>query len=319
MTEANATLTPLEAEVLKGLGAKPRTLSPWLFYDERGSALFERITDLPEYYLTRTERAIFAAHAGEIVEAAADGRELAVVELGAGTALKTGLLLGAAVARQSSVDYHPIDVSPSALAEARRHLEASIPGVRVHPRVGDYTEGFGSLETAGRRRLVLYIGSSIGNFQPSAAAALLRVVRRELAPGDCLLLGLDLVKDLGVLLPAYDDAQGVTAAFNKNVLARLNRELDADFILDHWKHQARWNAAESRIEMHLCSTRAQTVRIPALELHLHFEAGEGIHTENSYKFTGKQVRTLLSAAGFAERRVWTDAQGWFAVTLAEAV
>lgn len=319
MTGANAALTPLGAEVLKGLTAARPALSPWLFYDERGSALFEQITELPEYYLTRTERAIFAEHAQEIIEAAAGGRELAVVELGAGTASKTGLLLGAAVERQGAVDYYPIDVSPSALAEAQRHLQAHIPGVRVHPRVADYTEGLGRLDAAARRKLVLYIGSSIGNFNPPAAAALLRAVRRELAPGDCLLLGLDLVKDLGVLVPAYDDAQGITAAFNKNILARLNRELGANFLLDDWKHEARWNAAESRMEMHLCSSRAQTIRIPALDFKRRFQAGEDIHTENSYKFTPEQVRALLADAGFAERRVWTDRQAWFAVNLAEAV
>ncbi len=318
MTEANATLTPFGAEVLKGLGTRPRTLSPWLFYDERGSALFEQITDLPEYYLTRTERAIFAAHAREIVTAAAGGRELAVLELGAGTGSKTGLLLRAAVESQGGVDYYPIDVSASALAEAG-HLESTVAGVRVHPRVADYTEGMGGLDADGRRKLVLYIGSSIGNFQPAAAAALLRSVRRELAPSDCLLLGVDLVKDLSVLLPAYNDAAGVTAAFNKNVLARLNRELGANFALDQWTHQARWNARESRIEMHLRSTRAQSVSIPALDLAPRFDAGEEIHTENSYKFTPERVRALLADSGFAEQRVWTDEHGWFAVTLAKAV
>ncbi len=185
--------------------------------------------------------------------------------------------------------------------------------------MADYTEGLGRLDAGSRRKLVLYIGSSLGNFDPPAAAALLRGVRRQLAPGDRLLLGLDLVKDPRVLVPAYDDARGVTAAFNKNVLARLNRELGADFALDAWKHEARWNGAESRMEMHLCSMRAQTVRIPALDLRLRFEAGTGIHTENSYKFTPERVGILLDEAGFAVRQEWMDGQRWFGVYLAEAV
>ncbi len=314
---APARETALGAEVYRGLSTSPRTLSPWLFYDERGSELFERITLLPEYYLTRTERALFAAHAAEIVAAASVGERLALVELGAGTALKTGLLLGAAAAAQGTVDYHAIDVAESALAEARRHLEARIPGVRVHTRVADYTEGLGPLSEG--RKLVLYIGSSLGNFEPPAAAALLASVRRQLAPGDRLLLGVDHVKAPELLLAAYDDAEGVTAEFNRNVLRRIDREFGADFNLSAWAHEARWNEAASRIEMHLCSAVAQTVRIPALELQLRFAAGETIHTENSYKFTGAGVRALLAEAGFALGTVWSDERGWFGVYLAEAV
>ena len=210
-------------------------------------------------------------------------------------------------------------MSASALAEAKRGLEAQFSGVRVHPRVADYTDGLGALSAVSQRKLVLYIGSSLGNFEPRGAASLLRSLRQQLAPGDRLLLGIDMVKSTEILLPAYDDAQGVTAAFNKNVLARLNRELGADFLLDAWTHQARWNAAESRIEMHLCSAHRQTVRISALELALYFEPGEGIHTENSYKFTFERTASLLDAAGFQTRREWTDGRGWFGVHLAEAI
>lgn len=310
--------TALAGEARLGLTATPKTLSPWLFYDEAGSRLFEQITELPEYYVTRTERAIFAAHAGEIAAEAAGGRTLAVIELGAGTASKTGLLLRAVAAAQGSVDYYAIDVSESALGEARRHLQREIAGVRVHTRTADYTDGLEEVDADGARKLVLYIGSSIGNFEPEDAAALLLAVRRQLAPGDHLLLGVDLVKDEHTLLAAYNDAAGVTAAFNKNVLQRLNRELGADFDLDAFTHEARWNRERSRIEMHLVSQRAQKVHLPALELTLHFEKSETIHTENSYKFTDARVLTMLKQAGFAPRCDWKDARSWFGVYLVEA-
>jgi L-histidine N-alpha-methyltransferase len=319
--------TPFGAEVYRGLTARPRTLSPWLFYDEEGSRLFEQITELPEYYLTRTERALFTAHADEIVSRAAGGRELTVVELGAGTATKTGLLLSAAVRRQGSVDYYPIDVSATALDEAQNHLEDELPGVTVHPRVGDYTDGLGQIDAHGTGKLVLYIGSSIGNFEPRAAAQLLADVRRELAPGDTLLLGADKAPHAGksggksgaMLLAAYNDASGVTAAFNRNVLARINRELDADFELDCFRHDARWNAAESRIEMHLESRVAQRVTIPALELEVSFAARETIHTENSYKFDDRRLLSLFARAGFRLLEQWKDREEWFGVYLAEAI
>ncbi len=314
-----ARLSPLGAEVLKGLTAAPKSLSPWLFYDERGSTLFEQITELPEYYLTRTERAIFDMHAAEVIDEAAGAERLAVLELGAGTASKTGLLLRAAVEHQGTVDYYAIDVSESALAEAERHLEREIPGVHVHTRVADYTEGLGLIEAPGLRKLVLYIGSSIGNFEPHAARALLTAVRAELAVGDRLLLGADQVKEQSLLLAAYNDAQGVTAGFNSNVLWRINRELDADFRPAAWEHEARWNARESRIEMHLCSRAAQAVQLAKLDLTVEFAAGETIHTENSYKFTDAGILALLEYTGFALRREWKDDRGWFGVYLAEAV
>ncbi len=311
--------TPLGVEVLQGLTSSPKTLSPWLFYDKRGSELFEQITELPEYYLTRTERALFAAHAPEILKEAAGGERLAMVELGAGTASKTGLLLRAAVERQGAVEYYAIDVSESALAEAKRHLEAEIAGVRVHARVADYTDGLGQIEANDARKLVLYIGSSIGNFDPADAMVLLQSVRAQLAPGDRLLLGADQAKDPAVLLAAYDDAAGVTAAFNENLLRRINRELDANFALAAWAHEARWNPAEARIEMHLRSLCAQQVSVPALDLTVRFAAGETIHTENSYKFTDARSASMLGQAGFALRRTWHDERGWFGVYLAEAV
>ena len=311
--------SPVGGEVYRGLTASPKTLSPWLFYDREGSRLFEQITDLPEYYVTRTERGIFSAHSDAILGAASGGERLAIIELGAGTASKTGLLLAACVRQQGELDYYPIDVSESALAEAKSHLERELAGVRVHPRVADYTDGLGRMETDGLRRMVLYIGSSIGNFEQADAAALLRAVRAELRPGDRLLLGADQVKERELLEAAYDDAAGVTAAFNKNVLVRINRELGADFDLEAFAHQACWNPARSRIEMHLKSRRAQRVSIPTLELELSFAAGETIHTENSYKFTDASILELIASAGFALLQQWKDEQGWFGVYLASAV
>src|SRR5271154_4142232 len=268
-------------EVLNGLTGRPKTLSPWLFYDEAGSRLFEEITELPEYYVTRTERQILAKHAAEIVAAAAGGRDLSIIELGAGTATKTGLLLDAAVAQQGSVTYYPIDVSETALEEARTRLEEELPEVTVEPVVADYTEGMRqNAASRSGRRLVLYIGSSIGNFSPADAVEVLRGVRAQLLPGDCLLLGTDMVKDVDTLLAAYDDAAGVTARFNLNVLVRINRELDANFNPKLFRHQARWNEQNSRIEMHLESLLAQKVLLRALDTEVRFALGETIHTEN---------------------------------------
>lgn len=314
--------TPIGSEVFRGLTSRPRTLSPWLFYDEEGSRLFEHITQLDEYYLTRTERAIFHAHADDIVAAASAPtlhglhRDLALIELGAGTATKTGLLLQAAARRQKTVTYHAIDVSESALQQAERHLTAHIPGLAFASRVGDYTEGLGNLPADGARRLVLYIGSSLGNFEPPDARQLLRTVRNQLAPGDMLLLGVDLVKDISTLIAAYDDASGVTAAFNRNVLARINRELGADFDLMKFRHRVRWNGESSRIEMHLESLVAHEVSIPSLDLSLGFRRGETIHTENSYKFSIDGVRHLLAQTGFTIVDHWTDPRDWFGVFLA---
>jgi len=312
-----AARSPLGSDVYRGLTARPKTLSPWLFYDAQGSELFEQITELPEYYPTRTERSILSAHADEIVAAAAGCEQLTMIELGAGTATKTGLLLKAAVRRQSEVTYHAIDVSSTALDEAKRRIEAELEGVAVVPRVGDYTEGLGQVDADGQR-LVLYIGSSIGNFEPADAVQLLRDIRKELKPGEKLLLGVDMVKDREVLLNAYDDAAQVTAAFNKNVLVRINRELGANFNLNLFRHRARWSEECSRIEMHLESLIAQQVAIPALELEIKLQRGETIHTENSYKFRDEGVIELLEHADFHLSDHWTDEREWFGVYLATA-
>jgi dimethylhistidine N-methyltransferase len=321
-----------------GLTSTPKTLPPWLFYDEAGSQLFEQITTLPEYYLTRTERALFAVHADEIFHTLGCPMSgcpspdvglltpLSIVELGAGTASKTGIVLRALTRLQPHVLYQPIDISPTALSEART-LEAAIPGLTVLPQTANYiTDPIHIHREPGHKVLALYIGSSIGNFSPTEARAILAKLRSQLQPGDALLLGTDLApspsKSVATLLAAYDDAAGVTAAFNRNILTRLNRELDADFDLARFVHVARWNPAHSRIEMHLESTCAQTVHIPASPsnpaLTLHFAPGDTIHTENSYKFNPTSISTLLADTHFAPTRTFTDAANLFAVTLAAA-
>jgi len=312
-----AVSTPVGAEVYRGLTSFPKKLSPWLFYDERGSALFEAITELPEYYLTRTEREIFAQYADEILEAAG-GAKLAIVELGAGTAAKTGVLLAAAVRRYGRMSYYPIDISVSALKEARARIAENLPEVAIRPIVADYTTELHEIPDSACRRLVLYIGSSIGNFDPADATALLRNLRGQLAPGDLLLLGVDHVKDRATLLRAYNDGAGVTADFNRNVLFRIQRELGADFRPRLFRHRVRWNEREARIEMHLESLVPQDVAIPSLDLSVGFRRGETIHTENSYKFTPETAAKLLDRAGFAVRKSWSDERRWFGVYLAEA-
>ena len=306
--------------VSEGLLSRPKWLPAWLFYDAAGSQLFNQITELPEYYLTRTERAIFSDFSDEIIGLASEGDALRIVELGAGSADKTRLLLAAAVDRQDTVVYEPVDVSASALEEAQERIEREIPGVIVSPRVEDYCSGL-ELEAPGmgERRLVLYIGSSIGNFEPHEAQRLLSRVRAALSPGDSILLGVDLAKDRATLVAAYDDAAGVTADFNLNLLARLNRELGADFDLESFMHRAVWNAGQSRIEMHLVSRKRQRIRIAALDLTIDFAQGETIHTENSYKYRPGQAEETLSGAGFTPVKTWMDREKRFAVCLARAM
>jgi L-histidine Nalpha-methyltransferase len=318
-------LLPIEDEVLeqvaeavrRGLAARPKTLPPWLFYDEAGSSLFEQITELPEYYLTRTERSILAADGPVIVSRAAGGSPLRIVELGAGSAAKTRLLLLAALQRQHSVVYEPVDVSASALETASESIEREFPSVRVVPRVIDYTREFElSPAASGERTLVVYIGSSIGNFEPAEAERLLSRVRARLSPRDSILLGVDLTRDEQTLLDAYNDDAQVTAAFNLNLLTRLNRELGARFDPDRFLHRAIWNPKASRIEMHLESRVSQTISIPAIDLDVHFARGETIHTENSYKFSRGGAEDLLLASGFTPTATFTDRRNRFAVCLA---
>ncbi len=307
-------ISPIGEDVLRGLSAEPKSLPPKLFYDAEGSRLFEGITRTPEYYPTRTERGILEEFAGEMVRAA--GSNLTLVELGAGSAYKTRVLIRAILRRQLRLEFHPVDVSPAALKEAVASLNGDFPRLRVSPITADYTQHLPGLKSRPGRKLVLFIGSTIGNFEPDEARQFLERVRESLQPGDALLLGFDMVKEAKVLHAAYNDAAGITGQFNKNVLARINRELGADFDLNEFNHVAFWNARRSRIEMHLESRVDQEVWIGDLEQNFQFSFGERIHTENSYKFTPESIARLLRQSALKPENIWTDSQKWFSVALA---
>ncbi|MEU2426798.1 L-histidine N(alpha)-methyltransferase [Streptomyces sp. NPDC007851] len=307
----DATDAALRADVLNGLTATPKTLPPKWFYDARGSELFEQITELPEYYPTRAEREILLARSGEI--AAASGAHT-LVELGSGSSEKTRLLIDALTALAV---YVPVDVSESALTQAGQALVAERPELTVHALIADFTGRMELPETPGPR-LLAFLGGTIGNLLPAERARFLASVRRLLAPGDALLLGTDLVKDEGVLVRAYDDAAGVTAEFNKNVLAVVDRELGADFDPDAFDHVALWDAEQEWIEMRLRSRVAQTVKVPALDLAVDFEAGEELRTEVSAKFRRDGVAAELAAAELELTHWWTDSEGRFALSLSVA-
>jgi L-histidine N-alpha-methyltransferase len=301
----------LRADALAGLTATPKKLPPRWFYDERGSELFDEITRLPEYYPTRTERAILAAHAGEI--AAASGAEV-LVELGSGTSEKTRLLLDALRAAGTLRRFVPFDVDPSVLRLAGAALTEEYPGLEVAGVVGDFTQHLGELPRSGRR-MVAFLGSTIGNLEPAPRAAFLAELAATLQPGDSLLLGTDLVKDPARLLRAYDDAAGVTAAFDRNLLAVLNRELKSDFDLAAFEHVALWDDAHEWVEMRLRARSEQVVTVAALDLEVRFAAGEDLHTEVSAKFRRSGVERELAAAGLAMTHWWTDPDGDFALSL----
>jgi len=307
----------LTREVRRGLIGRPRSLSPWMFYDAEGSRLFERITTLPEYYPTRTERSILAGHADAIVVRAHNDRSLPLrlVELGAGTASKTCILLEAASRVSDDVAYVPVDVCPDALELACQIVACALPAVRIQPIVRNYVTNPLQLEPFDGTTLALYIGTSIGNFAPEEARIILRNLGAQLQTGDALLLGTDMVKDEPTLLAAYDDREGITAAFNLNILHRLNRELGANFDPACFRHRALWNSVESRIEMHLESAQEQHVSIEHADLDVHFMPRETIHTENSYKFTDQGIRSLLEEVDFEVRGAWKDGRGWYTLTL----
>jgi L-histidine Nalpha-methyltransferase len=306
-------LAALRADVLAGLTATPKALPPKYFYDERGSALFDEITRLREYYPTRAETSILGAHAPEI---ASLSRCASLVELGSGTSAKTGLLLRAMLDENTLREFVPLDVDPAVLADATEALAARYPRLRLAPFVGDFEHDLGAIPRNGRR-MIAFLGSTIGNLDPPARAGLLGQVSAALRPGDTFLLGTDLVKDTGRLVRAYDDAAGVTAEFNRNVLRVINRELSADFEVDEFEHVAIWDAANQWIEMRLRTPRAQTVRIADLDLTVTFAPGEEMRTEISAKFRPDQVRTELAAAGLPTVRFWTDPDGDFGLTLAQ--
>ncbi len=316
--ESDAAATALAADVRAGLGATPKTLPPKWFYDDRGSDLFDAITRLPEYYPTRSERAILVAHAADI--AARTGADT-LVELGSGTSEKTRLLLDALTAAGTLSRFVPFDVSEQTLRDAADAVAREYDGVAVHAVVGDFEQHLDRIPgptTAGGTRLVAFLGSTIGNLTPEMRARFLTELVAGLAPGDALLLGSDLVKDPARLVAAYDDAAGVTAEFNRNVLRVIDRELDADFDPDAFTHVAVWDAEHEWIEMRLRSVRDQHVTIGALDLAVDFAAGEELRTEISAKFRRERVAAELATAGLELVEWWTDPAGDFALSLALA-
>lgn len=305
----------LRADVRAGLTTNPKTLPPRWFYDAHGSELFERITRLPEYYPTRAEAAALELGADRVAERTG---ATALIELGSGSSRKTRLLLDALRRKGTLTSFTGFDVSGAALAEATAELSRRYPGLRVDGIVGDFTAHLRHLPVDGDR-LVVFLGGTIGNLTPPQRAAFLAALRAQLVPGEWLLLGTDLVKDPEVLVAAYDDAAGVTAAFNRNVLSVLNHRLGANFAIGSFAHVARWDAEAEWIEMRLRAEHAMRVDIPALDLSVDFAAGEELRTEVSAKFQLAGLAGELDAAGFTVGDWWTDPDGRFGLSLAQAV
>lgn len=305
----------LRADVAAGLTSVPKELPSKWFYDAEGSALFDTITRLEEYYPTRRERAILSARAADVAELT--GAEM-LIELGSGTSEKTRLLLNALRSAGTLQCFVPFDVDGSTLEAAAEAVASEYPGVEVQPVVGDFEGDMGRLLPAGGKRLVAFLGSTIGNLNPDARAVFLGGIGAALQPGDAFLLGVDLVKDVARLEAAYDDGAGVTAAFNRNLLHRINRELDADFVPERFDHVARFDREAEWIEMLLRSQVDQVVTIGALDLSVAFAAGEEMRTEISAKFRTEGIEAELTAAGLSPLRFWTDPVGDFGLSLAVA-
>ncbi|WP_370175012.1 L-histidine N(alpha)-methyltransferase [Sphingobium abikonense] len=298
-------------DILEGLAQEPKATPPIWFYDRRGSELFEQITDLPEYYPTRTETALLKAHGPDVARAAGAGR--AVVEFGAGSSRKTPHLLRAI----EPAAYVPIDISGDFLRDSSAELSRAFPHLPVLPVVGDFNQPLNlPEEISGMPRLGFFPGSTIGNMDPGAAVDLLRAMRRLLGDDAMLLIGMDRIKDRDRLIAAYDDAQGVTAAFNLNLIERINRELEGDMPVDGFTHRAVWNDEKARIEMHLEALRALDFQVAGARFHM--ERGETIHTESSHKYGTRDERILLRAGGWDPVEEWTDAEGLFGLVLAQA-
>lgn len=309
---ADSAYQALCRDVDEGLRSTPKSLPPKWFYDTVGSELFDRITRLPEYYPTRAEAEILRARSAEI--ASASGADT-LVELGSGTSEKTRLLLDALRDRASLHRFVPFDVDAGILSTTSAAIQEEYPGIEIRAVCGDFEEHLTEIPGGGRR-LFVFLGSTIGNLTPGPRTQFLAALSAVMRPGDGLLLGTDLVKDTGRLVRAYDDAAGVTAAFNRNVLAVINRELEADFDVEAFRHVARWNPEEERIEMWLRAAHGQRVRVGALGLTVDFAAGEEMLTEVSCKFRAERVSAELDRAGLSRRRWWTDNVGDFGLSLA---
>ena len=321
----------LAEDVRRGLSTKPKRFLPKYFYDQLGSQLFEAICLLPEYYLTRAENEILERYSDEIVaEINGDtnrgpdtgGRRgrVALIEMGSGSASKTRLIIEALLRKQDELLFIPVDISASALDSSSRILLQSYPQLKVEAYAADYFAGLSELgKTQRARTLALFLGSNISNFDPDEALKFLRALRQVLSEGDALLLGADLKKDKSILEAAYNDALGVTAAFNLNVLARINRELGGNFDLRAFQHRAFYNEDVGRVEIYIESLREQTVTISQLDMEVQFGEGEQIHTENSYKYDLSDIGTLASETGFTRAQTWLDQKQQFSSNLLLAV
>ncbi|MCH8075820.1 MAG: L-histidine N(alpha)-methyltransferase [SAR324 cluster bacterium] len=302
------------ADVELGLSSSPKSIPPKYFYDEQGSRLFEQITRLEAYYPTRTEASILSDHGLEVIDAM--GEAVTIVELGSGSSTKTRLLLDILAHRQQRVDYIPIDISPTVVTQFGEQLLADYPMLHIRGLICDYHQALDALkEEPGQRRLFLFLGSSLGNYHPHQATELLQEIRAAMADHDRLLLGLDLKKDPEVLHLAYNDPEGVTAAFNLNLLERINRELEGRFELERFAHKALYNLEEGRIEMYLESMMHQLIPIKAMERSFTFRQGETIHTENSYKFDRQRLENILGQCDLKIERQFLDHRQWFSVNL----
>ncbi|HWE26882.1 MAG TPA: L-histidine N(alpha)-methyltransferase [Polyangia bacterium] len=318
--EARAAIEPASdsdfaVDVRRGLSAAAKYLSCKYFYDAEGSRLFEEICELPEYYPTRAERSILDAHASDLVRRLPANTSM--IELGSGSSTKTRLLIDAFLAAHGRLRYLPIDVSPTMLAESCSELARSRPTLELLPIAAEYESGLQRVRQleAGRPKIILWLGSSIGNYAPDEAAQFLQSLRGMLSPRDRLLVGIDLRKGRDVLEPAYDDAAGVTARFNRNLLTRINRQLGGHFDVGRFAHRAVWHEKRGCVSMYLVARGKQRVRIDELGLTIAFRDGEAIHTESSYKYAPSQIDALAADAGLAVEQRWTDAQDRFSLNL----
>jgi dimethylhistidine N-methyltransferase len=307
-------------DVAEGLEKKPKSLQPKYFYDDAGSALFEEITRLPEYYLTRTEAELLRECAPELAELI--GGNVSLVELGSGSSTKTAILLESFLESRDGLHYLPIDISTTILTETAHRLDARYPRLDVTPIASQFEPGLKRASTlvaddeqAPDRMLVVFLGSSIGNMDPDDAVRFLRGLRTHLEPKDAFLIGFDLQKDIEILTAAYNDRAGVTARFNLNILARINRELGGHFDLDRFSHRAFYNDELGRIEMHLRANEAHDVAVDACNALFPFDSGETIHTESSHKYTRELIETLATQSEFRVRELFTDEREWFALGL----
>ena len=312
--EKNDAHEDFRVDVEHGLSSTPKSIPPKYFYDEQGSRLFEQITALDAYYPTRTEASILSDHGLEILETMGD--TVTMVELGSGSSTKTRLLLDILAHRQQRVDYVPIDISPTIVTQFGQQLLADYPSLHIRGLICDYPLALDALkEEPGQRRLFLFLGSSMGNYHPHQATGLLQEVRGAMADHDRLLLGLDLKKDPAVLHMAYNDPEGVTAAFNLNLLGQINRELEGRFEVERFAHKALYNVEEGRVELYLESKMHQIIPIKALERGFTFREGETIHTEYSYKFDRQRLENILGQCDLKIERQFLDRRRWFSVNL----